>query len=108
MTETVAGHELTLYRLECLAAVGTLEGEQEQVSGLDILEIVSEFLDDNGYHGRLYPNLDWLVDQGLLEKTPVDGRTKNYSLTGEGIAELRVFAQRYLKASEGPDEGPGR
>ncbi|WP_336361815.1 PadR family transcriptional regulator [Haladaptatus sp. ZSTT2] len=32
-------------------------------------------------HGRLYPNLDQLVDDGLLEKGALDRRTNYYELT---------------------------
>ena len=35
-------------------------------------------------HGRLYPNLDTLIDKGLVEKGEIDKRTNSYSLTPRG------------------------
>ena len=32
-------------------------------------------------HGRLYPNLDTLVDRGLVEKSERNRRTNDYALT---------------------------
>ena len=47
-------------------------------------------------HGQLYPNLDELVDAGLVEKCSVDGRTNAYSLTddGESALDARLAWQR--------------
>lgn len=39
-------------------------------------------------HGQLYPNLDELVDYGLVEKGRIDGRTNSYTLTEKGNAAL--------------------
>lgn len=41
-------------------------------------------------HGRLYPNLDTLVDKGLVEKEQKDGRTNAYALTRRGRRELKA------------------
>ena len=42
-------------------------------------------------HGRLYTNLDELVDRGLVEKGSLDGRTNRYELTAEGSRQLRAL-----------------
>jgi DNA-binding PadR family transcriptional regulator len=39
-------------------------------------------------HGRLYPNLDDLVEMGLVEKSELDKRTNQYALTDEGYQAL--------------------
>ena len=39
-------------------------------------------------HGRLYPNLDELVEKGLVEKGQKDRRTNVYHLTQRGDREL--------------------
>lgn len=41
-------------------------------------------------HGRLYTNLDTLVEQGLVEKGRHDGRTNRYTLTDEGREAIRT------------------
>ena len=42
------------------------------------------------HHGRLYPNLDTLVDKGLVEKGQRDRRTNFYSLTRRGRREIEA------------------
>lgn len=49
-----------------------LEGDEEEIT-----------------HGRLYPNLDTLVDEGYLEKGALDRRTNYYDASEKGEAELR-------------------
>ena len=39
-------------------------------------------------HGRLYPNLDALVDEGLVAKGEKDARTNYYEVTDDGHAAL--------------------
>jgi DNA-binding PadR family transcriptional regulator len=39
-------------------------------------------------HGRLYPNLDDLVEFGLVEKSELDKRTNQYALTKDGEGAL--------------------
>ncbi|MFB6199187.1 MAG: helix-turn-helix transcriptional regulator, partial [Halobacteriaceae archaeon] len=39
-------------------------------------------------HGRLYPNLDALVDKGLVSKGEIDKRTNSYSITSRGKQEI--------------------
>lgn len=34
-------------------------------------------------HGRLYPNLGDLIEEGLLEKSAIDKRTNSYELTSD-------------------------
>lgn len=63
--------------------------------GLDIKsELESYYGDDEIHHGRLYPNLDTLVDKELIEKTIVDGRSNGYSLSQEGENQL-IARQRW-------------
>ncbi|SEH60774.1 Transcriptional regulator PadR-like family protein [Halopenitus malekzadehii] len=53
---------------------------------------IKEALEENGYqtvhHGRLYSNLDDLVDAGLVEKGTRDGRTNEYTLTDTATTVL--------------------
>jgi DNA-binding PadR family transcriptional regulator len=43
---------------------------------------------DEVHHGRLYPNLDELVDKGLVGKGMKDRRTNVYTMTRRGTREL--------------------
>lgn len=41
-------------------------------------------------HGRLYPNLDELVEKGLLNKGSKDRRTNEYNITARGQREIKA------------------
>ena len=56
---------------------------------------------DNVNHGRLYPNLDTLVEYGLVEKGRHDQRTNYYELAPEGrelIEQRHEWEQEYVAA----------
>lgn len=50
----------------------------------DVKDELDEYYGSEANHGRLYPNLDEIVDAGLVEKGEIDGRTNTYSITDEG------------------------
>lgn len=62
--------------------------------GLAVKDYLDEYYSSEINHGRLYPNLDMLVDAGLVEKGTIDDRTNSYSLTDTGkqmLAERRQW-----------------
>jgi DNA-binding PadR family transcriptional regulator len=59
--------------------------------GLAIKRELETYYGDEVNHGRLYPNLDDLVEMGLIEKSELDKRTNEYGLTEEGVEA--VFEQ---------------
>jgi len=84
--QTVAdpGHEardLTAFQQNILTTLS-----EEPMYGLAIKRQLEEYYGDEVNHGRLYPNLDDLVEEGLVEKSELDKRTNQYALTeaGEG------------------------
>jgi len=58
--------------------------------GLAIKEELEDYYEKEIHHGRLYPNLDTLVDKGLVEKGQRDRRTNYYSLTRRGNREIKA------------------
>lgn len=49
-------------------------------------------------HGRLYPNLDTLVEKGYLERGEIDRRTNYYELSEKGntvLIERREWENEY-------------
>ena len=60
--------------------------------GLAVKRELEAYYGEEVNHGRLYPNLDQLVDDGLVEKSPLDKRTNQYALTEAG--EQALIAQR--------------
>ena len=57
---------------------------EEPMYGLAIKRHLEEYYETEVNHGRLYPNLDDLVDIGLIEKSELDKRTNQYELTALG------------------------
>lgn len=72
---------LTAFQRDVLYVIGGL-GDPRGTAVKDSLE---EYYEAEVYHGRLYPNLDTLVDRGLVDKGQKDDRTNEYSLTSEGV-----------------------
>jgi DNA-binding PadR family transcriptional regulator len=52
--------------------------------GLGIKRELEEYGGTEVNHGRLYPNLDTLVERGYIEKQSIDKRTNSYELTDAG------------------------
>jgi len=57
---------------------------EEPKYGLAIKRELEDYYGEDVNHGRLYPNLDELVDQGLIDKSQLDKRTNQYELTDLG------------------------
>jgi DNA-binding PadR family transcriptional regulator len=53
--------------------------------GLAVKRALESYYDSEVNHGRLYPNLDELVEMGLVEKSELDKRTNQYGLTEAGL-----------------------
>ena len=79
-------HDLTAFQRDCLYAIAGL-GE---ANGLRIKDELDEYYGSEIHHGRLYPNLDEIVDKGLVEKGKMDDRTNAYSLTDRGRREIEA------------------
>ena len=52
--------------------------------GLGIKRELEEYGETEVNHGRLYPNLDTLIEKGYVEKSSIDKRTNSYELTDAG------------------------
>lgn len=77
---------LTAFQRDLLYAISGLDNPH----GLAIRDELTEYYDIEIQHGRLYPNLNTLVDKGLVGKDQEDGRTNSYSLTERGRRELKL------------------
>lgn len=62
----------------------------DQPHGLAIKTELEAYYEKEIHHGRLYPNLDTLVDKGLVEKGQRDQRTNVYALTQRGRREIEA------------------
>jgi len=86
--------ELSGFQRDALAAAYNINSQSEETAyGLAI----RDRLEDAGYaritHGRLYKNLDQLVEAGALEKAidESDGRSNHYTPTKRGIEFLEAY-----------------
>ncbi|MFB6360466.1 MAG: PadR family transcriptional regulator [Halobacteriales archaeon] len=76
--------------------------------GLAIKRELESYYGEEVNHGRLYPNLDDLVSEGLIEKSERDKRTNEYALTEEGLVAVEDLLgwalQRYVTDEERAEE----
>ena len=71
----------------------------DQPSGQDVKDEVEQYYESEINHGRLYPNLDSLVNKELAEKGQLDRRTNYYAITDAGereIEERREWEDQYV------------
>lgn len=64
---------------------------------------LDEYYSKEVHHGRLYPNLDTLVDKRLVRKGAHDRRTNAYELTERGEREIdarREWEAEYVSVDE--------
>jgi len=75
----------------------------EEPNGLDIKSELEQYYTSEINHGRLYPNLNTLVEKGLVEKGQKDDRTNQYVVTDRGERELdarRDWEDDYVEAAD--------
>jgi DNA-binding PadR family transcriptional regulator len=76
--------ELTGFQRDLLYCIAGMD----EAYGLGIKAELETYGDTEINHGRLYPNLDTLIDKGYLTKSSLDDRTNEYALTEEGRSLL--------------------
>lgn len=77
-------YDLTGFQRDTLVVMAGLD----EPKGTAIKEALDQYYEGEVHHGRLYPNLDVLVDHGLVKKGQKDDRTNEYILTDEGVQLL--------------------
>ena len=82
----LALHDETGFQRDLLTVIAKLG----KTHGLGIKDELDRQYDGEIHHGRLYPNLDTLVDRGLVAKGTVDRRTNSYELTERGQREVNA------------------
>ena len=79
-------YDLTGFQRDLLYLVDGLDDPH----GLAIKDELEEYYEQEIHHGRLYPNLDTLVEKGLLDKSQRDKRTNEYTTTRRGTREIEA------------------
>lgn len=88
-------HDLTGFQRDLLYVIAGAE----EPSGQDVKDEVEMYYSSEINHGRLYPNLDTLVNKELVEKGQIDRRTNYYTANDEGlniIEQRRKWEEQYL------------
>ncbi|MCO8247088.1 MULTISPECIES: PadR family transcriptional regulator [unclassified Haladaptatus] len=93
VSNVATARDLTAFQQNVLIVLA-----EESRYGLAIKRELEDFYDEEVNHGRLYPNLDTLIERGLVEKSELDKRTNEYAITDEGIEVLLdSFEWRFKK-----------
>jgi len=93
-------YDLTGFQRDLLYVIAGLEDPH----GLAIKDELEDYYEKEIHHGRLYPNLDTLVDKGLVEKGSLDRRTNMYSVTRRGQREITARTEwegQYINVQSG-------
>ncbi|WP_129116300.1 PadR family transcriptional regulator [Halegenticoccus tardaugens] len=72
----------------------------DQPSGQQLKTALEDARTEEITHGRLYPNLDGLVDRGYVEKGEINRRTNYYEITDKGrdaLRERREWEAQYVR-----------
>jgi len=72
----------------------------ERASGQDVKDEVEQYYSTKINHGRLYPNLDTIVNKELVEKGELNHRTIYYDITDDGeeiIEDRQEWEQQYVE-----------
>ncbi|ESS04429.1 MAG: transcriptional regulator, PadR family [uncultured archaeon A07HR67] len=76
---SITAQDLTAFQQNILTILA-----EEPRYGLAVKRELEAYYGSEVNHGRLYPNLDDLVDEDLVEKSELDKRTNQYTLTDAG------------------------
>ena len=93
-------NDLTGFQRDLLYVIVGLD----EPHGLALKDELEPYYENTIHPGRLYPNLDTLVEKGLVEKTPKDRQTNVYTLTTRGRRELeahRDWEHYYYESAAG-------
>lgn len=97
--DTAGCAELSAFQRDLLAAVV----RNGPCKGLTIARDLEADRLDSINPGRLYPNLDELVELGYVEKGRSDKRTNSYEPTARGRHELLAYLDWLVECAEGAD-----
>ena len=95
--------ELTGFQRDLMFVIAPLE----KPSGQHIKGRMEDATDRDVNHGRLYPNLDTLVEKGFVEQGDINRRTNYYELTQAGqqaLDERRAWQAQHHQTNRLADD----
>jgi len=96
-------YDLTGFKRDLLYVIAGLE----EPHGLAIKSELEDYYESEVHPGRLYPNLDDLVEDGLVAKGSHDRRTNAYELTEDGyetLSKRRDWEEEYYADTDVAEE----
>ncbi|MFB6121085.1 MAG: PadR family transcriptional regulator [Halobacteriaceae archaeon] len=100
--QSTEARDLTAFQKNILVVLSN-----EPRYGLAIKRELEDYYGEEVNHGRLYPNLDDLVNKGLVEKSELDKRTNQYALTDAGheavVGDLSWMLSQFVTDEERAD-----
>lgn len=84
MSDVAGLSDLSAFQRDVLWILADESGQK----GVAIKRLLEDYYGEHVNHAQLYPNLDDLVEEGLVAKEHADGRTNAYSLTEAGRRAL--------------------
>lgn len=96
--DTVQFANLSAFQRDILLVLLRLEQSDDDSYGLAIKRRLESRYESEVNHGRLYPNLDELIEQELIERGQIDKRTNRYTLTDAGRELLEAHREEIEQA----------
>lgn len=96
-TETIDArplNDVSGFQRDLLRTIAALDGP----SGSAVQDVIEVAYGEEIRHGRLYTNLDQLVENGLVRKGSIDRRTNSYTITPRGRRELLAHRRWFCSA----------
>ncbi|RLM88449.1 PadR family transcriptional regulator [Haloarcula sp. Atlit-7R] len=88
-------HDLNSFKRDMLVVIAGMDNPK----GTELTAELQEHYPEEITAGRVYPQLDDLVEKGLVENGEKNGRANEYRLTGRGVRDLlghRKWENQYL------------
>jgi|GEM_PF-1203270 len=88
--------DLTGFQRDVVRCIQRIDADVTTPTGRRVKEEVESMYGEDVNHGRLYQNLNVLVERGCIDKKVVDGRTNAYYLTDDATAMLNEAAREFV------------
>lgn len=82
-------HDLTAFQRDQIYVIAS----RDEPRGVAVKRELEEYYAEEITSSRLYPNLNDLVEKGLVNKEPINDRANAYTLSRRGRRELEVRQQ---------------
>lgn len=100
-SDSVSFGDVSAFQRDMLGVIAGTDGGEY---GLGIKREMRDLYGSEINHGRLYPNLDDLIEMGLVDKEALDKRTNNYSITHDGELFVKAISNWFGERAPNGEE----